>query len=572
MNRGGVLWIALFAGSICALLLALGASGWAAASQSFGEGLSAVSLAASASSADPGGAGLLFTSPLSVYLPLVSRAWDPSEPRLFPNCRFGVAGWEDQMVQFNIVSTLGAGWYMDFGARVTPPGPPEAEYAQMIRLGQGRVRRGGTDVCGPDYDFVVSPALTDADLGVRVDANPGALWIVGNEPDRVLVQDDICPQQYAEAYHDVYHFIKGRDPTAQVANAGLVEVTPARLQYLDIVWETYLEEYGVPMPVDVWTMHIYILSEHDNGDAHVALGTDPDLAIPFSWICADPGSLCQAEHDDLDIFVEQVVAMRQWMKDHGQQNRPLLLAEYSLLKPYHYYGTCASQTCPPGGIEGCFCDENSETFHPERVADFMEATYDYLSSARDPSLGYPADEDRLVQQWLWFSLYTDPPLAGHCSNLIDPGEGYALMPQGQRFRDYAAALPPEVNLFITQVGGGVVQAPNGADPVTATLTVAVMNNGNVAVDRLVTVTFYRDEPMTLPIGSTSFTGLGGCARREVVLTTTWESLDTGFYPFWVKVDSAGVVAETKETDNTAQGSVLVNPVHEVFVPAVFRQW
>ncbi len=38
--------------------------------------------------------------------------------------------------------------------------------------------------------------------------NPGALWIVGNEPDRSGWQDDTMPDMYAVAYHDVYDFIK----------------------------------------------------------------------------------------------------------------------------------------------------------------------------------------------------------------------------------------------------------------------------------------------------------------------------------------------------------------------------
>ena len=81
-------------------------------------------------------------------------------------------------------------------------------------------------------------------------------------------------------------FIKNVDPTAQVAISGLVEVTPGRLQYLDIVWNTYMQEFGTPMPVDMWTMHLYILPEVQlqpdgsidaNGIANVALGTNKAL-------------------------------------------------------------------------------------------------------------------------------------------------------------------------------------------------------------------------------------------------------------------------------------------------------
>jgi len=32
-----------------------------------------------------------------------------------------------------------------------------------------------------------------------VSQNPGAVWIIGNEPDRKDVQDDLTPEKYAEA-------------------------------------------------------------------------------------------------------------------------------------------------------------------------------------------------------------------------------------------------------------------------------------------------------------------------------------------------------------------------------------
>jgi hypothetical protein len=496
-----------------------------------------------------------------------------TEAELFPNCRLGVAAFNGQLQAYDIVSNLGTGWYINFSTELVPPSPAGAEFVQMIRTYQGPEARGGTNTCGPSYPFTITPALTDTVLGARVDANPGALWIVGNEPDRVSVQDDICPQQYAEAYHDTYHFIKGRDPAAQVAIAGLVQVSPGRLQYLDIVWNTYLAKYGTPMPVDVWTVHIYILSETGEGDAHVALGTNPALAIPHGWYCPDPNSICQAEHDDLSHFANQVRQMRQWMKDHGQQNKPLIMTEYGILKPYNYYGMCPPGTtmCPSNGsgIPGCFCDEYNETFHPQRVADYVSATFSYMMTVTDTQLGYPADEYRLMQQWLWYSLKTEGPQdLAHASNLVT--DTYDFTIPGQQWHNYAADISPTVNLLPAQVPWVVGHAENMTDPVTVTLSATIVNNGNTALTDVVTVTFYSNAAMTETIGSATFTGLGGCARRQVVVTTTWESLDTGAHTFWVKVDSAEAVTETWETDNTASGVALVNP-HQRFLPLVLSE-
>lgn len=556
MNRRYILCLALLGG--LALASFSSAAGQAATVRSLD-----VSSVVLASGEAMGGRDSLSSSALSstTFLPLIVRDYDRA---LFPNCRYGIAAWDYMMVHFDIASILGAGWRLNFYTAQSPVGAPRVEFAQMIRLSQDR---GGSEVCGPDYGYAINPST--ATLTTRVLANPGSLWIIGNEMDRVG-QDGVCPQQYAEAYHDLYYRIKNLDPAAQVAVGGLVEVTPARMQYLDIVWNTYLQKYGAPMPVDVWTMHIYILSESNNGDAYIALGTDPRLAIPPSFDCADPNSICHAEHDDMDLFIEQVVRMRQWMKAHGQQDRPLLLSEYSLLKPYHFYGTCTIERCPPlpEEPEGCFCDENRETFHPRRVAEFMEATFDYLETARDPALGYPADDYRLVQQWLWFSLWVDDLAAAHCSNLI-VGDTYALTIPGQQFRNHVAAIPPEVNLFPVRAASVVARALDGTSPVTVTLAVEVVNNGNTILNGPVLVTFYSDEAMTAPVGSAALADLGGCARRTTVATTTWASLDTGPHPFWVEVDSGGQAAETRETDNVTRGIVLVNP-RQVFLPTLLR--
>jgi hypothetical protein len=416
-------------------------------------------------------------------------------------------------------------------------------------------------------------------LGELVAANPGAVWVIGNEPERIGVQDDVCPQQYAEAYHDAYDFIKDVDPTAKVAVAGLVQVTPGRLQYLDIVRETYEENYGHSLPVDVWTMHIYILPETGDGDAHIALGTDPGLAIGHSFDCSDPDTICHAEHDDIDLFEKQVRRMRRWMARNGYQDRPLLLTEYGINLPYHYPtpdnpdGRCALETCPEDESDPsddyCFCDDNNETFHPERVADYMEATFNYLESAVDTSLGDPDDGYRLVQQWMWYRIYTDPPAAGHASNLADPDDGYTMTVPAQRWHDYVATVAPEFNLVVDRVPTSVARVVGAGDTATATLSAVVINNGNTALDLETTATFYSDSELMNPIGSAVFTGLGGCARREAILTTTWPSLSVGIHPFWFKVDSGEGIAEADESDNVGQGIVFV-ATHQIHMPLVAR--
>src|SRR5690606_37943628 len=233
-----------------------------------------------------------------------------------PNCRYGASS--GSLSEAPFMSELGLGWIINFGSSPHWVLPPDIEYVPMIRMKQDK------DVGGnrlPSYTISTHP-LTHAPggLGPLLLNYPGRLWIVGNEVDREHWQDDMEPAIYAQAYHDVYHFIKQRDPSAQVAVAGLVQVTPNRLEYLDLVWQSYIDQFGPPMPVDVWTFHVYILPEaklNEQGDivganASIAVGTNCYLnrnladCAHIKWesggnasLCAQASVYCFAEHDDM---------------------------------------------------------------------------------------------------------------------------------------------------------------------------------------------------------------------------------------------------------------------------------
>jgi len=497
-----------------------------------------------------------------VFLPGIYRNYKPLAP---PLCRYGVAAWGEQL---KWLPTWRAGWTLDFGAHA-PPASVAAEYVQVIRVRQKK------DGCTYLDGYNTTPSLTETGLGAIIRQAPGAIWLVGNEPDRgpdpgsceIGVQDDTYPEVYARAYHDVYHFIKQRDPTAWVANAGLVQVTPGRLQYLDKMWQEYQARYGVPMPVDIWNMHIYILPElmpdgRPNGIASIALGTDPALGMGESGgdpaRCSDPQVYCYAKHDDLTIFAQQVVAMRTWMKAHGQQNKPLILSEYSILWPY---------IIDPGG--GCFLqDEYGNCFTPERVNAFMTRTFDYLETAADPAFGYPLDDNRLVQSWMWFSAYFAP--GAPMSSLLTPSLN-TLSEVGMHFRDEADKRSGYVNLLPSAVGGSKGHIGASGGTATVSLSVDMLNNGNVPVSTPLRATFYADSSLRMPIGAAITTSeMRGCAIRSTRVSVTWSGLSAGTYPFWVKVDSSNAIHETNEVDNVAEGAVTVYQ-YGTYLPLMHRQ-
>jgi hypothetical protein len=275
---------------------------------------------------------------------------------------------------------LGFGWYLDWAAHPDGNRSTKVQYVPMIRLRNGQPVPGGDE------------------LRSAVAALPAALWLIGNEPD-VKWQDNVTPDAYAQAYHDLYALLKQLDPHCQVAIGGVSQPTPLRLRYLDLILEAYATRYGNSMPVDVWNVHNFVLrEERDSWGVDIPPGMDE-----WSGVLREIG-----DHDDMAIFRQQIVDFRRWMKARGQQDKPLWVTEYGILMPNDY------------------------GFSEERVQQFMLDTFDYFDSAVDRDLGMAADGYRLVQRWSWFSLADDRYPTG---NLLLP-DG-TLTPLGEAFAETA---------------------------------------------------------------------------------------------------------------------------------------
>jgi hypothetical protein len=276
---------------------------------------------------------------------------------------------------------LGAGWYLDWTARLSPDAT-EVDHWLMVRVAPGCTR----------------PSMQEA--AQLAQQRPGQTWIIGNEPD-VIWQDNLPPELYAEAYHAYYAAIKGADPSARLAVAGVAQPTPLRLAYLDRVLQAYQRAYGGPMPVDVWTVHNFVLrEERGSWGAEIPPGFE-DLTVGKLYEVSD--------HARLDLFESQLRMFRDWMARRGYRDVPLALTEFGILMPSDY------------------------GFPPDVVSGYAERTLDLLMTLEDPATGYAADDNRLVQRWAWFSL-SDPNFPA--GNLADLHLGH-LTEVGLAFRQAA---------------------------------------------------------------------------------------------------------------------------------------
>lgn len=323
----------------------------------------------------------------------------------------GVARQYGEVTDYD-VGSLRIGWYMDWSYSAAPARPGGIDYMQLVRTSPGGAP--------PDW--------TSLDIAVR--ASPGAWWLVGNEPDaRPQVMDSQPPASYAAAYHAVYTFIKARDPSAQVGPGGVIQPTPLRLRYLDMVLAAYQAQFGAPMPADFWATHVQILQEdRDDWGAGIPQGISDDLGRLYTI----------QDNGDPAIFEQLVRELRIWMAARGLRDKPLVISEYGVLMPSLYL---------------CYCDDYA--IGDAIVTTFMRRSFDFLLSARDAATGCPADGNRLVQRWSWYSLndkpYDTPPYGvGYNGALYDfalrqyPGR---LTLFGDAFKGYTTRLLAPYHYF-----------------------------------------------------------------------------------------------------------------------------
>lgn len=465
-------------------------------------------------------------SPAGSQPSVVSQPWPATCPT---SRRFGVAAVGADISPYD-VGQLHAGWYHDFGLVGSPSHPAGLAFAETIRLSND----------GPFDDRACSTCPAWTTLRSFVQANRGNLWLIGNEPDRIVVQDGVDPGRYAQLYHDFFIFLKWVDPTCKVGIGGVVQPTPLRLLYLDRILGAYQIQYGKVMPVDVWNVHNYVLNEdpdHHSADAGIPPGTeDQDVALHVSRTVYD--------NDNMGYFVQQIVQFRQWMADRGYRNYPLIVSEYGILMP-DLYG-----------------------FDSQRVQSFFLGSSGWLLEAADPGIGYPDDGNRLVQAWAWYSLnlvdrydWWDPP-ARSWHNLFDP-DTYTMTALGHAFGAYTAYMTsPSIDLQPASLVSSSARPDGKGWQITVTARVANLGTG-MATD--VRLRFMRDGA---PAGEATIPAIAGGEMESASIV--WSGLSLGqVLQAMVSIDPDHRLSECSTSNNTLTTTLLVAD-RQVYLPFVSR--
>ena len=362
----------------------------------------------------------------------------------------------DTLIRFGITAPLGvvgydlseihALTYLDW-AKESSTIPEGVEYIHVLKMRFIPIAQ--DDIEGSLDETAFQKFLID--LPELVQRNPGAVWIIGNEPDRKEVQDDLTPEKYAERFFHVATKIKETDSSARVGFGSIVQPTPIRIRYLERSLDRLAELAGTLedalVMIDIWTIHNFILNEQEYSPSDIDYwGAD----IPPGFIC--PADCYDAFVVDdfnysvtysMEIFRNRIFTFREWLKSIGEQGKPLWITEYGSLFPdwevmvcYDHPDDCISRYSPYE--EWPLESDNIE---------FMLDTFDYLLHAYNSAIGLPDDGYKLVQRWYWYSLngYVKiyPPEEEKYSyggTLFDPDNNKQITNQGIAYKNYIELL------------------------------------------------------------------------------------------------------------------------------------
>ena len=274
-------------------------------------------------------------------------------PEIALKHRFGV-GAASNIALFDYQQLGGIGWYFDWDWRhqwiEEKPYDSNLVYFPLV---------GGYN---PGVQTPTCEVLTNWVNTHREKYPQNTIFMIGNE---IGWDDQRNPEQYARAYHAYYSCIKAIDNRFGVAIGGIpspswiyqnydwwplpwlpwrgMSSMPA-LDYVRFARQEYESIYGVPMPIDAFILHTYVFT----------------------------GNM-----DDIEVFKQHVRDYRNFMKEIGARDKPLIIKEMGI-----------PRSRVPISI----------------VKEFMYKAFDYLQNAKDSNLGMPSDENRLVQRWAWFVL------------------------------------------------------------------------------------------------------------------------------------------------------------------------
>ncbi len=453
-------------------------------------------------------------------------------------CRFGITSVAGSQ-GYNIAA-LGVGSYLDWGAVANPTLPPGVEYIRVLRL----------------RDDLYPQTLTS--LPAWVQANPGSVWVVGNEPDTWYGgQDALQPEVYADRFYALAKIIRQLDRTAQITFGPVVQPTPIRIRYLQRAWNQLVADAGNPSAasglIDIWSPHAFILNEEF-----------------FSWGAGiPPGFEGPGDQYDIvkitdfsdtysiDIFQQRIRDFRQWLSNIGERDKPVWITEYGSLFP------------PVNQPVG----DQYYTVTDTLTSKFMVDTFGFLLSDSDGQTGMPADSNKLVQRWFWYSLNDHRyHFGGSLYNPDFPDYGDFITLVGHDFIEYQAAHLDQPDLYPADLSITPISYNPDTSRVNYRLDISIENN-EFADATCAQVWVYDGDPQSggSLIGGPLPASMIRSNYGSGLLKTYWKDvLPLTNHTIYVKVEPIGV-EDTNPTNNLAFFQVYTEEPKLLFLSTILRK-
>jgi hypothetical protein len=448
-------------------------------------------------------------------------------------CRFGITSLSGSNAYD--IAGIGVGSYLDWGAGSNPSLPSGVEYIRVLRVRDD-----------------LFPQTRDS-LPAWVGANPGGVWVVGNEPDTTYgSQDALTPEVYADRYYQLATIIRNMDPSARIAFGSVVQPSPIRLRYLERAWNQLVADAGSSAAasalIDFWSIHSFILNEEE-----------------YSWGTGIPPGF-EHDHSDAviitdftdtyssDIFQERILAFRIWMASIGERGKPLWITEYGSLFP---------PIDPPGGPDYVNVSDQD-------TANFMLATFDFMLSATDDQTGLPSDGNRLVQRWFWYSLNDHRYNFG--GSIFDPDNRKMLTWVGQVFRDYQSLSLAQPDLFPVSLSIAPISYSHNRTLVNYRLDLTIGNALSADTGSSAQVWIYDGNPEaggTLIIGPIASNAIQRCGGTAMVSAYWMAVQPLTQHNLNVLVTPIGV-SDINPGNNRASFSVYTDLPKLNFLPNIYR--
>ncbi|MCX6022201.1 MAG: glycosyl hydrolase, partial [Chloroflexi bacterium] len=247
-----------------------------------------------------------------------------------------------------------------------------------------------------------APLKSAAELQAMARQNPGAHWLIGNEPN-TPGQDNVTPARYAERLRYYADALRGIDPAAKLVGPNVLNwnrtctgcdggFTPGK-QWTEQLAASYQERYGSSPPFDVWGVHAYTISWD---------------RLPMT----DPGAM-----------IEEVSAFRSFVDSRqGDRAKPVWVTEFGVIWGYDQVAWRDGKVSPAGDLRN------------DRVQEYLTQFVGWLKDNA---------ERRNIERWFLFISHgaAEPYATDYAgiSLMTTGGADAELTPLGQTYRRLAGA-------------------------------------------------------------------------------------------------------------------------------------